>query len=123
LGSQDFVRRAKARLRGNHREQPALRRLRERSAWGEVVRVMERIKREPWERFRDRHGDWGRDAVLWLARRHCGMTLKELGTAVGGIDYVTVCTSARRLEQRAGRDRQLAATLRAADRQLQNEKT
>jgi hypothetical protein len=51
------------------------------------------------------------------------MTPKELGAAVGGIDYVTVCTSARQPEQRARRDRQLAATPRNADRQLQNEKT
>jgi putative transposase len=122
LGSHDFVRRTKARLQGNHREQPALRRLRERSALDDVIRVMERLKRKPWENFRDQHADWGRDAVLWLARRHCGLTLKELGAAVGGIDYVTVSTSVRRLEQRARHDRQLAATLRTADNQLQNAK-
>lgn len=123
LGSRDFVRRAKGRLHGNYREQPAMRRLRERHTLDDVVRVMERIKREPWESFRDRHGDWGRDAVLWLARKHCGMTLKELGAAVGGVDYVTVCTAVRRLEQRSQRDRQLTATLRHAASQLQNAKT
>jgi hypothetical protein len=119
LGSQDFVRRTKAQLRGNQREQPALRRLRERSTWGDVVRVIELIKREPWDSFRDRHGDWGRNAALWLARHHCGMTLQELGAAAGGIDYVTVSLAVRRLEQRARRDRQLAATLRNAEKTIE----
>lgn len=33
---------------------------------------------------RDRHGDDGRDMALWLGRRHGGLTLAELGVAVGG---------------------------------------
>ena len=33
--------------------------------------AVERVKGEKWMEFRDRHGDWGRDAALWLGRR-CG---------------------------------------------------
>jgi len=122
LGSQEFVRRVKRFLKGNQREQPSVRQLQQRCRWEEVVHVVETLKQEPWERFRDRHGDWGRDAVLWLARRHCGMKLQELGDAAGGIDYVTVSTAIQRLGRRARRDKQLTALLAKADRQLQNAK-
>jgi hypothetical protein len=29
--------------------------------------------------FRDRYGDWGRDLVLYLGRKDCGLKLRELG--------------------------------------------
>ncbi|MGA2140091.1 MAG: transposase [Verrucomicrobiia bacterium] len=122
LGSQEFVRRVKRFLKGNQREQPSARKLQPRCRWEQVVHVIETLKEEPWGRFRDRHGDWGRDAVLWLARRHCGMKLQDLGDAAGGIDYVTVSTAIQRLERRARQDRQLTALLAKADRQLQNAK-
>lgn len=38
----------------------------------------------------DRNGDWGRDLVLYVARRRARMTLKKLGQAVGGPDYRSV---------------------------------
>jgi REP-associated tyrosine transposase len=122
LGSEEFVRQTKAMLKGNVREQPSLRQLRRRCGLPQVIRVVEQLKAERWERFRDRHADWGRDAVLWLARRHCGMTLRELGQAVGGVDYVTVSTAVRRLERRAARDKRLAGALTEAEIQLQNAK-
>ena len=31
--------------------------------------AVEEVKGERWEEFRDRHGDWGRDAALYLGRR------------------------------------------------------
>lgn len=38
----------------------------------------------------DCHGDWGKWMVLKVARENTGMTLRELGEAVGGIDYAAV---------------------------------
>jgi chromosomal replication initiation ATPase DnaA len=38
--------------------------------------------------------------VLKIARDVCGLTLKELGEKMGGLDYVTVHLAIRRLERR-----------------------
>src|SRR5437867_9268561 len=37
------------------------------------------------EEFSGRHGDWGRDAALWLGRRQGRLKLAELGQAPGGM--------------------------------------
>ena len=49
-----------------------------------VIKVIERLKAEPWAKFADRHGDWGRDLALYLGRELCGLTLPELGAQVRG---------------------------------------
>ena len=53
----------------------------------------------PWDVFAGRYGDWGRDLALWLARRHAGMTLKDLGAKAGGMDYSAVSEAVRRFER------------------------
>jgi putative transposase len=109
LGGAEFVRKMGRGLRGDAREQTGLRRLQGRPKLSEVVPVVEELKGEKWERFRDRYGDWGRDLVLYLGRRACGLKLKELGEAVGGIDYVSVSSAVKRLENRMKKDAPLAA--------------
>ncbi len=47
----------------------------------------------------------GRDLVLRVARECTGMTLKELGDAVGGMDYGAVSMAVRRIELRMKKDR------------------
>ena len=37
-----------------------------------------------------RYGDDGKWMVLYLGRRHSGLTLRELGEAMGGMDYSAV---------------------------------
>lgn len=64
--------------------------------------AVEAIKGEKWEPFRDRHGDWGRDAALWLGRR------RELAERAGGIDYA----SAGAAVSRSGRQLQASSSLR-----------
>ena len=41
--------------------------------------------------------------VLWLARRYCGMTLRELGTQMGGMDSSAVSMGLVRFERRLRR--------------------
>jgi len=65
-----------------------------------VVRAVERVKRESWEEFRDRYGDRGRDLALWVGRRHGGLTLRELGEAVGGMDDSAVSEAIRHFQRR-----------------------
>ena len=52
--------------------------------------MVEKIKGEKWEDFRERYGDWGRDVVLYVGRKGCGLSLRRLGEAVGGMDYAAV---------------------------------
>ena len=73
----------------------------------DVIRKVEKEKGERWEAFRDRHGDWGRDLVFWLARRTTGMTLGQVGKKAGGIDYATVGMALRYFEARCQRDKKL----------------
>jgi putative transposase len=123
LGRADFVRQMQTSLLGDRREQPSLRQLESRPSFTDVVVVVEQMAGEPWSEFRDRHGHWGRDLAFWLARRHCGLTLRALGKVAGGVDYVTVCMAIKRIGQRITSDPDLARMARKAQGQLLNEKT
>ncbi|HTS16977.1 MAG TPA: transposase [Verrucomicrobiae bacterium] len=117
LGTAAFVRRCRKLARGDTREQPQLKRLRARPGLTEVVRAVERLRGEPWERFRDRHGDWGRDLVLYGARRHCGVRLRELAVVAGGLNYGSVAVAVQRFEQRLQND----PLLRRHDETIRNQ--
>ena len=82
------------------RETTGRRSLRAEASWPAVVLAVERVKGEPWSEFRDRYGDWGRDLTLWVARRHAGMTLRELGEAVSGMDYSAVSEAVHHFQRR-----------------------
>jgi hypothetical protein len=120
LGSEQFVRRIGRRARGDAREQPALRRMQPRPTFEQVVAVVEQLKGEKWDGFRERYGDWGRDMVLYVARRRCGLTLRELAELAGGMDYSSVATAVRRFARRAGRARKLHELIIAAEMELSN---
>ena len=120
LGEKPFVRRLQEVLQGDEREQAGLKQLRPRPSWEEAVRVVEELKEENWEVFRDRRRDWGRDLALWLGREVCGMKLRELAGAVGLGHYGSVTTALKYLEQRSLRDRRLARRMTQAKQQLTN---
>jgi len=80
---------------------------RERARMEDVIRKVEKEKGEGWGSFRDRHGDWGRDLALWLARRTTGMTLSQIGKQAGGLDYATVGMAIRHFEACCQRDEKL----------------
>ena len=106
LGSAEFLNALRKHVRGDEQEQRGARRLVEkRLGLKAVIAAVEQVKREKWDEFRDRHGDRGRDMVLYLGRRVCGMKLAELAEAVGLRNYAVVGTNARRYEQGLQRDR------------------
>ncbi len=78
-----------------------------------VIAAVERVKGEKWDEFRDRHGDRGRDLVLYLGRRLCGLKLKELAAAVGLPNYSVVATNTKRYKQRLQSDRTEQAQMKA----------
>lgn len=122
LGSPVFVDRIRGLADGNRREQPSLRLLTPAPSWEQIVGVVEALRHESWIQFWDRHGDWGRDLVLCLARHHKSMTLAELGHRAGGIDYVSVASALQRFHRRCQQDPPLARLLQRAHQQLQNAK-
>ena len=121
LGGAEFVRRMRSLLKGNEKEQPSLRQLRARPSLQQAVAAVEKMKGERWERWRDRHGDWGRDAVLYLGRRTCGLKLRPLGEAVGGIDYRSVGSALATFGKRLRVDKKLARSIHEAEAHLQKQ--
>ena len=112
LGSEEYARKLYKKVKGNVREQPSLRRVGQSVEWAEIVKAVASVKGKPWEEFRDRHGDWGRDAVLWLGRRVGRLTLKELSKGVGELDYSTAGTAVSRFQRRLSRDSKLMRVMR-----------
>lgn len=72
-----------------------------RTRWEQIIRAVEQIKLESWQIIMDRHGDWGRDLVFWLASRHAGMTMCEIGKRMGKMDYSAVGAAIYRFERNA----------------------
>ena len=83
-----------------------------------MIEAVEGVKEETWESFRERHNDWGRDLVLWLGRRHCGMKLKALGEVAGGLDYAAVSAAIKRMGARLKEDKDLARVLAKVEKRL-----
>jgi hypothetical protein len=63
---------------------------------GAVIACVEEERGEKWESFRDRHGDQGRDLVLYFGRRVCGLRLDELARSVGLRKYASVAMAFKR---------------------------
>ena len=57
---------------------------------------MESVKGEKWEAFRDRHGDRGRDMVLYLGRK-----------LIEAREYATVAMAVKRFEMGLKRSKKL----------------
>ena len=87
--------------------------------WDDAVRVVERIQGEKWIEFRDRHGDVGRDLVLYLGRRVCGMSIRELAQE-SGLEYVSAAAAVRRFSERVQNNGKIAKFVQRAAHQLYN---
>ena len=72
-------------------------------SWIELVRAAEKIKGEKWARWADRHGDWSRDAVMYLATRHGGLRLAEVVREVG-VKYQAAAQAVKRFGQALSED-------------------
>ena len=114
LGGAEFLAGLGKPIRGDAQEQMRARRLTEvRPDLEAVIAAVERVKGEKWDQFRDRHGDRGRDLVLYLGRRLCGLKLKELAAGVGLPNYSVGATNTKRYEQRLQSDRTEQSQMKA----------
>ena len=116
LGSEAFAQRLRGEARGNPREQASLRSAPEASAWPRILSALERAKGESWNSFAERHGDWGRDAALWLGRRTARFPVAELGKLAGALDYAVVSKALARFGRRLEADPRLHGASNATAR-------
>jgi hypothetical protein len=107
LGSEEFARQLRKGLRANRREQPQLKALGQPVEWSRIIASLEQAKGESWADFGGRHGDWGRDAALWLGRRRGRLKLAELGERIGGMDYAAVSQAVSQFGKRLEKDAKL----------------
>jgi chromosomal replication initiation ATPase DnaA len=98
LGGEALLENVRGQLKGEKREIGGKRALSKRRSFEEVIAAVAGHRGEKWEDFCGRRGDSGRELVWWLARRHCGLTLAELGKRAGGADYAAVGMALRRFE-------------------------
>jgi chromosomal replication initiation ATPase DnaA len=56
--------------------------------------------------------------VFWLARRHAGMTLAQLGERSGGADYAAVAMALRRFETKMKNDPTLRTAMQELERRM-----
>jgi hypothetical protein len=116
LGSEEFVHRISGLLKGDEREQRELRVFKPKVEWETIVRAMETVKKEKWEDFCHRYGDWGRDLALYIGRRDGGMKLKDLGEKAGGMDYSSVAMAVHRIGQNLEEKPELTRAYRKVNR-------
>ena len=86
------------------KEQPDRKQVTKRVTVAQVVSVVEKTRGEGWPAFANRHGDWGRELVLYLARQRSGLTLMEIGEALGIPEYKTVGKAVQRFALALPRD-------------------
>jgi len=123
LGGSEFVERMRQLAKGNMQQQPALRALQRRCGIADVIRCVEGMKGERWEGFCDRHGDWGRDVVLLLGRKLCGLKLRELAELVGAQNEATIALAVKRVAVLVEKDAALREWVSGVQQQLLNVKT
>ena len=122
VSAKGAARHTRRRLSGDEREQRQAKRLAARRVNLErVIACVEKVKGAKWADFRDRHGDGGRDLVMYLGRRACGLKLHELARAVGVKEYAAVGMAVRRYGKRVGEDRLLAREFRQVSKMLKVE--
>jgi hypothetical protein len=101
IGAEGFVREIKKLAGGGGRETSGKRALRRRVGFAEIASAVEQVLGGVGgEVFRPRGGP-GRPLAMWAARRYGGLTLRETGEALGGLDYAAVSIAIKRLERRA----------------------
>jgi len=86
--------------------------LRPRVSRKDVIGLIERLRKEGFEAFMKLRGDWAKPLLLWTLRRYSGMTLKEVGDAVGGMDYTAVAMAIKRFEKKSESEKVLADLIR-----------
>ena len=123
LGTAAFARNLRRPLVGNPRQQSQFERLVPPVSWARIIAVVELAKQERWGEFSGRHGDWGRDAALWLGRGAGRLSLAQLGELAGGMAYAAVGQAVSRFSKRLLKEPALRRQMHYLKAQLSNVET
>lgn len=116
LGSEEFLQRVKDRMqthRSKRREVKALRRGTRGPDPRAIVECVAATYQVAGERLLGgrEYGLAARNAALWAVWQLCDLTLREIGTMFGGMDYAAVAQRIRRLENNQSLQRDLKKLL------------
>jgi REP element-mobilizing transposase RayT len=120
LGSEAMLKDVRGQSKGAKREHTGKRALRMRKSFEQIAATVASHRGEPWEDFSQRRGDPGREMVWWLARRHSGLTLRELGQKAGAADYAAVGMALSRFESKLRNNGKLRREMTLIERSLLN---
>jgi putative transposase len=113
LGSEDFVKRVRQLIKGDRNEQKPLRQLESVPlSWQSITEAVAKVWEEPWETASRRHGDPAREVAMLIGRRYAGMSLRQIGEAIGELSYPAVSDAVRRTTGRLEKDRSLQKRLK-----------
>jgi chromosomal replication initiation ATPase DnaA len=108
LGTEDFVKRVYRLIKGDRNEQKPLRQLESMAiSWQAITQAVAKAWREPWGTASRRHGDPAREVAMLIGRRYAGMSLRQIGEAIGDLSYPAVSDAVRRINRRLEKDRSL----------------
>jgi chromosomal replication initiation ATPase DnaA len=57
-------------------------------------------------------GDWAKPLLLWALRRYSELSLREIGEAVGGMDYTAVAMAIKRFERQSNNQEYLQESIK-----------
>jgi len=120
LGEISYAKELLAKAKANPEEQTEARELARagRISWERLVGMAEARRGVKWEESLERHGDWTRDAVLYLAVRHAGYGLSEVYGRIPGLKYQAAAQGVKRIAARRELDVECEAFLRRVVGQL-----
>ncbi len=103
LGEAEYARKLLSGRKVDEQEQTAARGMRRRVEWVELVRAAEQIKGDHWDRWAERHGDWGRDGLMHVAVRYGGLRLAEVVRQTG-MKYQAAAQAVKRFREALAED-------------------
>jgi hypothetical protein len=119
IGDASFIRNTLKNLKGvNSREQPAMRRMINKTAPDMIIKIIaERFRVLPQEIIHKNYKGPARSVAMELLYRYAGMNQREIG-AMMGVDYSSVSVARKRLQESLMRDRALKKRFKALEDSL-----
>jgi len=113
MGSEAFVASVRQTLKGVGKDISRAAQWRGAVKWDAIVTAVEKEHGRNWAAFPDAHGDWGRDAAMYLGRYAGRMRLSELSEKVGGLGIAATGQAVSRTARRLATDKILKRRFRA----------
>jgi putative transposase len=105
VGSEKFVDRMSELIKGDRREQKAVRDAGKQDlGWPEIAGAVAKVWGIDWERVEQSRRAGAKAAALFVGRRYSDRTLRELGELAGGMEYPAVAMTILRFERRIKND-------------------